>query len=130
MWNGKDICPGTTPEYLSEGYFDRYRDILECSKELGTEVILYDDVDFQRCTWRQNDKEFPQHTQKRLSKRRKISYIRKVHKHVPTKDLFMGAVAMNTETRERIDLTDQVADGILTWDAPEGSGKLCFLFGI
>ena len=46
MWNGKDICPGTTPEYLSEGYFDRYRDILECSKELGTEVILYDDVDF------------------------------------------------------------------------------------
>ena len=28
MWGGKEICPGTTPEYLSESYFDRYRDIL------------------------------------------------------------------------------------------------------
>lgn len=126
MWNGKDICPGTTPEYLSEGYFDRYRDILECSKELGTEVILYDDVDFPSgVLGGRMTKEFPQHTQKRLSKEEKdIVGPQKVHKHVPTKDLFMGAVAMNTETRERIDLTDQVADGILTWDAPEGKWKI------
>ena len=37
MWGGKEICPGTTPEYLSESYFDRYRDILECSEQLGTD---------------------------------------------------------------------------------------------
>ena len=39
MWQTADTCPGTTPDYLSEPYFDRYRDILECSAGLGTQVI-------------------------------------------------------------------------------------------
>ena len=70
----KEICPGTTPEYLSESYFDRYRDILECSEQLGTEVILYDDVDFPSGVLGGRLKqEFPQYTQKRLSKKSGIS---------------------------------------------------------
>ncbi|MDD2598656.1 MAG: hypothetical protein PHO37_05480 [Kiritimatiellae bacterium] len=36
----------TRPEYLTEGYFSRYGDILEASKELGMSVIFYDDVGF------------------------------------------------------------------------------------
>lgn len=126
MWGGSTICPGTTPEYLSEGYFDRYRDILDCSKKLGTEVILYDDVDFPSgVLGGRMTKEFPQYTQKRLSKKEKdLTGPRKVREQVPTKDLFMGTVAMNMDTRERIDLTDQVANGILTWNAPEGKWKI------
>lgn len=126
MWEGSTICPGTTPEYLSEGYFDRYRDILDCSKKLGTEVILYDDVDFPSgVLGGRMTKEFPQYTQKRLSKKEKdLTGPRKVREQVPTKDLFMGTVAMNMDTRERIDLTDQVANGILTWNAPEGKWKI------
>lgn len=126
MWGGTAICPGTTPEYLSEGYFDRYRDILDCSKALGTEVILYDDVDFPSgVLGGRMTKEFPQYTQKRLSKK-EIDFTgpREIHEQVPTKDLFMGTVAMNMDTRERIDLTNLVADGVLTWNAPEGKWKI------
>lgn len=126
MWGGTTICPGTTPEYLSEGYFDRYRDILDCSKALGTEVILYDDVDFPSgVLGGRMTKEFPQYTQKRLSKKEKdFTGPRKIHEQVPTKDLFMGTVAMNMDTRERIDLTDLIADGVLTWNAPGGKWKI------
>lgn len=126
MWGGTGICPGTTPEYLSDGYFDRYRDILECSHELGTEVILYDDVDFPSGVMGGKlTKEYPQYTQKRLSKQEKdISGPMVVNMKVPVKDLFMGAVAMNMETLERIDLTDDVHNGQLQWNAPSGKWKI------
>lgn len=45
-WTNGEMTPGTTPEYMTEGYFERYEDILECSAEQGTEVILYDDHQF------------------------------------------------------------------------------------
>ena len=131
MWGGKEICPGTTPEYLSESYFDRYRDILECSEQLGTEVILYDDVDFPSGVLGGRLKqEFPQYTQKRLSKKEwDILGGRVVKEKLPVKDLFMGAVAMNMETFERIDLTECVDnEGLLTWQAPKGKWKLLSFF--
>lgn len=130
MWGVKGICPGTTPKYLSEGYFDRYRDILECSKDLGTEVILYDDVDFPSgALGGKLTNEFPQYTQKRLSKKEKnIVGPKKIREQVPTKDMYMGSVAMNIESRERVDLTDKVTDGILTWNAPEGKWKVMSFF--
>lgn len=127
MWEGEDgICPGTTPDYLSEGYFDRYKDILECSAELGTNVILYDDVDFPsgvmggRIT-----REFPQYAQKRLNKQETTIIGPKIiAEKMPMQDLFMGVVAMNEETLERIDLTEQVENGSLKWNAPAGKWKL------
>ena len=126
MWGDAGICPGTTPEYLSEGYFDRYRDILECSHQLGTEVILYDDVDFPSgVLGGRMTKEFPQYTQKRLSKQEKeIVGPKAVTEKVPVKDYFMGAVAMNMETMERIDLTGQVSGDVLKWNAPAGTWKI------
>ena len=126
MWGGAGICPGTTPEYLSEEYFNCYRDILECSEKLGTEVILYDDVDFPSgVSGGRMKKEYPQYTQKRLSKKDKdITGPKKIREQVPTKDLFMGTVAMNMETLERIDLTDFVKDGLLEWDVPQGPWKI------
>ena len=69
MWGNQGICPGTTPVYLSEGYFNRYRDILECSAEQGAQVILYDDVDFPSGTaGGKLGEQFPQYTRKRLCK--------------------------------------------------------------
>lgn len=130
MWGGSEICPGTTPAYLSEGYFDRYRDILECSKDLGTEVILYDDVDFPSgVLGGKMTKDYPQYTQKRLSKEEKnITGPKRIRERVPTEDLYMGTVAMNTKTWERIDLTDRVKEGILEWEAPKGEWRLMSFF--
>ena len=126
MWGGNGVCPGTTPAYLSDGYFDRYRDILECSHQLGTEVILYDDVDFPSGVMGgKMTKEYPQYTQKRLSKQEAdIVGPRKIIEKVQVKDAFMGAMAMNMETLERVDLTDNVSDDVLKWDAPAGKWKV------
>ena len=49
-----------------------------------------------------------------------------VKEKLPVKDLFMGAVAMNMETFERIDLTECVDnEGLLTWQAPKVNGSFC-----
>lgn len=126
MWGGTGVCPGTTPEYLSDAYFDRYRDILECSHQLETEVILYDDVDFPSGVMGgRMTKEYPQYTQKRLSKQEKeIIGPKTVTEQVPVKDYFMGTVAMNMETMERIDLTGKVSGAVLKWKAPAGKWKI------
>lgn len=126
MWEGSDICPGTGPEYLSEAYFDRYRDILECSRNLGTEVILYDDIDFPSGVMGGRlQEEYPQFTQKRLSKQ-EFDFIgpKQIKKQVTTKDLFMGVIAMDIHTKERIDLTPNVNEGVLYWEAPKGNWKI------
>ncbi len=36
--------PGMKPEYLSDAYFQRYADILRTARQLGMEVVLYDDI--------------------------------------------------------------------------------------
>jgi len=126
IWGGKGICPGTSPIYLSEGYFERYKDIIEGSDKQGTNVILYDDADFPSGTLggklQQN---YPQYTQKRLNKQeREITGPSTISEKMPVKDLFMGVVAMNEETFERIDLTSLVSNGVLVWKAPAGKWKL------
>ena len=126
MWGNQGICPGTTPVYLSEGYFNRYRDILECSAEQGAQVILYDDVDFPSGTaGGKLGEQFPQYTRKRLCKTEEEAIGPKnVKIAVPLRDSFMGAAAMNTLTLERIDLGEFVTDNTLEWQVPEGTWKI------
>ena len=126
MWGNQGICPGTTPVYLSEGYFNRYRDILECSAEQGAQVILYDDVDFPSGTaGGKLGEQFPQYTRKRLCKTEEEAIGPKnVKIAVPLRDSFMGAAAMNTLTLERIDLGEFVTDSTLEWQVPEGTWKI------
>ena len=129
-WDGKGVCPGTSPEFLSESYFDRYLDILNCSEKLGTEVILYDDVDFPSgVLGGRIAKEFPQYTQKRLTKREKeITGPGKVCEAIHEIPTFVGVVAMNVENAHRIDLSEKVEKGVLTWMAPEGKWKIITFF--
>ena len=126
MWGNQGICPGTTPVYLSEGYFNRYRDILECSAEQGAQVILYDDVDFPSGTaGGKLGEQFPQYTRKRLCKtEEEATGPKNVKIAVPLRDSFMGAAAMNTLTLERIDLGEFVTDSTLEWQVPEGTWKI------
>ena len=42
--NSSVIVSGTTPRFLSEEYFERYKDILEISKAAGKEVYLVGDA--------------------------------------------------------------------------------------
>ena len=118
-------CPGMTPEFLSDEFFDRYLDMLNISKELGTEIILYDDVDFPSGS--ANGKllrDFPQYTTKFLVKE---EYPVKGNKRVnlpvitnePTTEV-MALSAMNTDSKEIIDLQPYLKNSIIEWDVPEG----------
>lgn len=117
--------PGTTPKFLSEDYFDRLQDMLDVAEELDMEVILYDDNDFPTgMAGGKLGELFPEHTMKRLDK---------IETEITGPETFvdsinaiklMAAVAMNTKTLERIELSEFVKNGVLSWEAPAGNWKI------
>ena len=113
------------PKYLSDEYFARYADILNTARELGLEVILYDDTGFPSGSAGGQLKElFPDDTMKRLDLveadvQGPADFVREL----PAGAL-MGVVAMNTQTWQRLDLTSAVAGGKVAWQVPAGSWKI------
>ena len=115
----------TEPEYLTEDYFARYGDILETSKELGMSVVFYDDVDFPSGTAGGRMKEkFPDHIASRLDNSESNVTGPKDWKKALPEGIFMGAVAMNTKSLERRDISEHVADGSLAWQVPVGQWRI------
>lgn len=117
--------PGTTPKFLSNDYFDRFQDMLDVAEELDMEVILYDDNDFPTgMAGGKLGELFPEHTMKRLDM---------IEKEVTGPAVFidsiiavqlMSAVAMNSETGERIEISDFVENGFLKWNVPDGNWNI------
>ena len=116
---------GTSPKFLSEAYFERFQDMLDVAEELDMEIILYDDNDFPSgMAGGKMEALYPDHTMKRLDKiERLVSGPKLFTDSVPGIQL-MAAVAMNTQTKERIEISDFVRDGILSWEVPEGEWNL------
>ncbi len=115
----------TEPEYLTEDYFARYGDILETSKKLGMSVVFYDDVDFPSGTAGGRMKaKFPADIASRLDKSESNVTGPKAWKKTLPAGIFMGAVAMNTQSLERRDISEHVADGSLAWQVPAGQWKI------
>lgn len=126
-FGGVTILPvtETRPKYLSQDYFARFREILEGAATLGLRAVLYDDINFPSgSAGGEMARRYPADLMKRLEKtEREVTGPRRVTLTLPAGDL-MSAVAMNTTTRERIDLTKTVAARSLAWDAPAGAWKL------
>lgn len=117
--------PGTTPKFLSDDYFHRFQDMLDVAEELDMEVILYDDNDFPSgMAGGKLGELFPQHTMKRLDKIETEITGPAVFSDSIKAVKLMSVVAMNTKTLERIEISDFVNDGILTWNVPEGNWKI------
>ncbi|MCR9065580.1 MAG: glycosyl hydrolase [Cytophagales bacterium] len=117
--------PGVEPYYLTDGYFKYYKFILDTCNELGMKVIWYDDVDFPSgSAGRKMKKVFPDDIRKILSKKDTI-ISKKIDITVDASKL-MAVVAMNVQTKERIDLIDFIKNGKLSWGAPEGKWKVMF----
>lgn len=119
--NSSIIVPGTTPKFLSEEYFDRYKDILEISKEAGKEVIMYDDEDFPSgIAGGQMRQLYPESLRKKLDKQEVITTAGKRAVLTVPQGTLMAAVAMDTATLERINLTADVKEGVLEWTPQSG----------
>ena len=108
--------PNLTPKYLTEEYFERYKYAVEKAAELGLTLSLYDEYGFPSGSGGAINADgvprfrnrFPNLTMKRLDKieeetRGGATYVSPVSK---TGQL-MAAVAMNADTKERIDLVRQ-----------------------
>lgn len=117
--------PGTSPEFLSEAFFQKYTYILETAKELDMQVILYDDIDFPSgMAGGRMEKQYPEYTQKTLEK---ITYPAK--EGVVVKDTFrtgklLSIVALDTLTKEILDLRKHVNKSIFSWKVPTGHWKV------
>ncbi len=121
-----DTSKGET-EYLSEGYFDRFRVILETARELGLKVIIYDDDNYPSgMAGGKMEELYPEHTKKRLDKiETEFEGPGFIKTPVP-QGVMMSAVAMNEKTLERVNLGEYINNGELEWHAPEGQWKVMF----
>jgi DUF1680 family protein len=120
-----------SPAYLSDGYFAVYGAALEQAKALGLTLSLYDEYGFPSgSAGAQNSSEtslfaqrWPQLTIKRLDKHEwAVVGPSRFQTNLPPGTL-AAVVAMNTNTFERVDLTDTVREGRLDWPAPAGAWK-------
>jgi hypothetical protein len=116
----------TRPPYLSDGYFARYGEILDACRDLGLNVIFYDDVGFPSGSAGKLMRErFPEHLQCRLdlAESEVIGPAEWARPRPP--GTLMAVVAMNTETLERIEIvTPEAPAAGLTWQVPEGAWKI------
>jgi hypothetical protein len=121
------------PEYLIEDYFRVYGKALEKAKELGLTMCLYDEYGFPSGGIGLHggdgiarfEQQFSEQTIKRLDKIEDtitgpIVYDIKI----PTTGKLMSAMALNTKTLERIDLTKQISGENLKWNIPSGEWRI------
>ncbi len=127
-WFDQHICPGMSPAYLSKEYFDLYNYMLEVSKELGTQIILYDDGDFPSgSAGGRLLKEYPQYTRKYLIKDEFTTQGGKTVKKdyvLKNTQSWLAVSAMNTATFEVVDLQSFLDKNKLSWNAPAGEWKV------
>lgn len=129
-WQKGFMCPGMSPEFLGTEYFARYTDMLETSKRNGTQVILYDDVDFPSgSAGGRLLREYPQYTRKFLARHEFSapggSRFRQEFKPDAT-TVVMAVSALDTLTKQVIDLQEDYRDGVLDWKAPAGTWRVMF----
>src|SRR5579871_133597 len=123
-FTSEKLFPGMEPAYLTEEYFTFYKRILDDANKLGLHTIWYDDLDFPSgSAGGKMKKLYPNDTRKVLSKKDTIvSNGSTLTMEIP-KGTLMAAVAMNNQTKERIDINQSVHDGKLIWKAPPGEWK-------
>ena len=124
--------PNLTPKYLSEEYFALYGAAVKKAKELGMFLTIYDEYGFPSGSSGANmgdgiprfKNKYPDGTLRRLDKHEDdVTGPGAYSKPLPSGTL-MSIVAMNTGTKERVDLTGKVSQGSISWSVPKGSWRI------
>lgn len=108
---GFGILPNWLDNYMSDQYLDLYGYALETAEELGMKMCLYDEDGFPSGpAGGMLASKYPEATLKRLDKQEKdVDEEGKVTVRIPQGEYrtYLGAVAMNNETKEIIDISDK-----------------------
>jgi beta-glucanase (GH16 family) len=115
--------PAPLPAYMSKEYFNQLREILAYSKENGRKVVFYDEVGYPSGIANHTTPE--KYLRKLLEKKEEIvSGPAEYNKPIPEHGTLMAVVAMNSSTKERIDLMPLVKNNALIWKVPSGNWKV------
>ena len=115
--------------FLSDEYFQFYKIALEEARKQGLEVILYDDYAFPTGTvGGQLYSKYPQYVAKNLDMTEKdVAGPARAELEIPT-GIYMGAVMMNRDTFELVDVSARGAAGRLVCQVPKGNWKVMAFF--
>lgn len=137
-------------DYMTDKHWEQYGFILETCRELGMKVVFYDDVSFPSgSAGGLMRRRFPEHTACRLDmlesdvtgpRTWEVGLQEMTRAILPgeasdanvmknwqrdLKDgIVLGAVAMDTKTKERRDISGQVKGQRLSWEVPAGDWKV------
>jgi hypothetical protein len=120
---GTDPTPrpaGPPAEYLSEEYFRRYSAALDVARAHGMTAILYDELDYPS-GYAGGGRVPPEHFRKLLTRTRIDPLPRSA---VMPPGQLVAAVGVHDSSRQRLDLTPLVTDGILRWEPPSAGWTL------
>ena len=107
-YNGFGILPNWLEDYLSEDYFNLYEAALDEGSKYGMQFSLYDENGFPSFSaGGLFGDTYPDLTAQRLDKIEKTGSDGETVGLTLPDGKFMGAVAMNTDTLERIDISDK-----------------------
>jgi hypothetical protein len=123
---GFGILPSEkAPAFMGKEYLDAYQFALDKAAALGMKMCLYDEYWFPSGSAGGHLKSVhPEALSKRLDKAEtEVTGPRAFSQPLP-EGQFMGAAAMNTATKEIMDISGGLRDGALAWDAPAGTWKV------
>jgi hypothetical protein len=116
-----------TPAFMTPEFLAHYRTALETAATLGLRMCLYDEFWFPSgAAGGELAKRYPEALSQRLDLTAVDVNGPSAFRRVVPKGKLMSAVAMNSRTLERVDLTARTRDGTLAWDVPPGSWKILF----
>lgn len=126
-YHGFGILPTETMklEFMSPAYLDRYAEAVETAAKLGLKMCLYDEFWFPSGgAGGVLAREHPEALGNRLDLHQvELTGPQRVSTNLPP-GVLMAAVAMRTDTFERVNLARQIRAGRLEWDAPAGSWRV------
>jgi hypothetical protein len=120
------------PEYLSEEYFTVYGAVLKHARRLNLTLSLYDELGFPSgAAGAPNSSDtglfetkYPELTQKRLDKHEQVVVGPTSYRKTIPPGKIISIVAMDTNSKTRIDLSGSVAKGLLRWTVPAGTWRI------
>ncbi len=120
------------PEYLTEEYFKVYGAALKKAKELGMTMCIYDEYGYPSGSAGaihgdgvpRFANKYPDHTIKRLDKHEQDMVGPGMYSAEIPKGCLMSIVAMEMDSKKRINLTGMVKNGKIVWSVPQGKWKV------
>jgi hypothetical protein len=120
---------GGKVDYLSDDYFKFYKVAINEAKKQGLEMVLYDDYAFPTGTvGGQMVSKFPQYVAKNLNMVEKdVTGPVKTELAIP-KGIYTGAVMMNRDNFELVDVSSRKSGDNVAFQAPKGNWKLMVFY--